>query len=52
MALNRGSGPSDYIETRKGIHEKEGWLMSDFEILSLVIMLLTLVVAALKDTKK
>ena len=31
---------------------KEGRLMSDFEILSLVIMLLALIAAMLKDTKK
>ena len=31
---------------------KEGRLMSDFEIWSLVIMLLALIAAMLKDTKK
>ncbi len=45
MALSRGSGPSDYIEPllEESI-EKEGKLMSDYELLSIVLMVLAIVV--------
>lgn len=52
LALCGGSGPSDYIDPPQGIHGKEGKLMSDFEMLSLVIMILALVIAALKESDK
>ncbi len=56
LALSRGSGPSDYIETQKGIRGKEGKLMSDFELLSIVILILgivvTLLLALIQNTKK
>lgn len=50
-----GLRPSDYIETCKGIWRKEGKLMSDFEMLSIVLIILGIIVTlviALINTKK
>ena len=48
MFLNRGTKPSDYIEiSAKGNLGKEGELMSDFEMLSIVLMILGIVVTIL-----
>ena len=56
-AFNRGTGPSDYIEisVRRNLG-KEGKLMSDFEMLSIVLMILgivvTILIAYIENTKK
>lgn len=53
MAFYGGPGLSDYIEPSKGeFVERRVNFMSDFELLSLVIMLLALVAAVLKEAKK
>ncbi len=53
LAFYGGSEPSDYIETfYRGIYEKEGKLMSDFELLSIVLMMISIILQALKGTKK
>ena len=56
-SCNRGTGPSDYIEisVRRNLG-KEGKLMSDFEMLSIVLMILgivvTILIAYIENTKK
>ncbi len=45
LAFYGGPEPSDYIETRKGIREQEGKLMSDYELLSLVLAMFQIVVS-------
>ena len=57
QSFNSGTGPSDHIEIpEKGNRGKEGKLMSDFEMLSIVLMILgivvTLLVAYINSTKK
>ena len=57
LALNRGTEPSDYIEISvKRNLGKEGKLMSDFEMLSIVLMILgivvTILIAYIDHTKK
>lgn len=45
LALNKGPGPFDYIETHHGnFNGKEGKLMSDFEMLSIMLMILAIIV--------
>lgn len=56
-SFKRGTEPSDYIELLfAGNLGKEGKLMSDFEMLSLVLMILSIVVtillAYINHTKK
>lgn len=56
-SFTRGTGPSDYIEIpAKGNLGKEGKLMSDFEMLSIVLMILgivvTILIAYIENTKK
>ena len=47
-SFNRGTEPSDYIEILlAGNLGKEGKLMSDFEMLSIVLMILSIVVTIL-----
>ena len=47
-SFTRGTGPSDYIEIpAKGNLGKEGKLMSDFEMLSIMLMVLGIVVSIL-----
>jgi hypothetical protein len=47
-SFTRGTGPSDYIEiSEKGNLGEEGELMSDFEMLSIVLMILGIVVSIL-----
>ena len=52
----RGPDPSVYIEPQDGILWKGGQLMSDFEMLSIVLMILgiivTLVIAYVQAMKK
>ena len=56
-SFTRGTGPSDYIEisVRRNLG-KEGKLMSDFEMLSIVLMILgivvTILIAYIENTKK
>ena len=56
LTLYGGTGPSDHIEIRYGGNlGKEGKLMSDFELLSIVLMILAIIVTlviALINTKK
>ena len=57
LALNRGTEPSDYIEIlHLGNLGKEGIFMSDFEMLSIILMILGIVVSILiayiNQTKK
>ena len=56
LAFYGGPEPSDYIETRKGIFcGKEGLTLSDYETLSIVLMVLAIVVTlliALVESKK
>lgn len=56
-SFTRGTRPSDYIEIpAKGNLGKEGKLMSDFEMLSIVLMILgivvTILIAYIENTKK
>ena len=46
-SFDRGTEPSDYIEIPAGNLGKEGKLMSDFEMLSIVLMILGIVVTVL-----
>lgn len=47
-SFDRGTGPSDYIEISvKRNLGKEGKLMSDFEMLSVMLMILGIVVSIL-----
>ena len=56
-SFTRGTGSSDYIEisVRRNLG-KEGKLMSDFEMLSIVLMILaiivTILIAYIENTKK
>ena len=52
LAFCGGSGPSDYIETRKGIYGKEGSFMSTFETLSIVLMILAIIITLLLEVVK
>ena len=56
LALSRGPGTSDYIETHRGFRGKEGILMSAYETLSITMMVLSIVVmlliAYINSTKK
>ncbi len=48
LSFTRGTGLSDYIEISvKGNLGKEGKLMSDFEMLSIMLMVLGIVVSIL-----
>ena len=48
LSFNRGTGPSDYVEILvTGNLRKEGWVMSDYELLSLVLMILGIIVSLL-----
>ena len=53
LAFFGGSGPSDYIEVRKAISvERGGQLMSDFELLSIVLMVLAIIIPLLLEVIK
>lgn len=61
LPSDRGTEPSDYIEIQIGFVQlgklgKEGECMSDFEMLSIVLMILTIIVtiliAYINHTKK
>ncbi len=45
LAFYRRPEPSDYIETCKGIYGKEGILMSDYQLLSIMLMMTQIIIS-------
>lgn len=52
LAFCGGSGPSDYIETRKGIYGKEGSFMSTFEEMQIMLIILMIIVPLIVELVK